>query len=85
MRDKSCLAVSHVFNNDRDPDYHPVSLKQAKEQMKQACKGKTNTNQLLGIYFRMDHLSDSDRDRFDLYCEKICNNKLKQWNKANKK
>lgn len=85
MKDKSCLDVSREFNNQHIPDYHPTSLKQAKAQMKSHCLGITTTTALLGLHFRTDHLSESERDDFDAYINKICNNKLKQWNKAKKK
>jgi len=85
--DKSCLQVSHDHLGNRTPDYYPTSLKQAKAFMKAECKGKTHTRELLGLFFKFDHayFTRDEIDQFDAYCNKICNNKLKIWNKARKK
>lgn len=81
---KDCLYM--IFDQREGvPDYHPVSLKQAKRQIKEACKGKTKTSSLLGLHFRLEHLSESDRFRFQAYTNKICVATLKKWNEAKKK
>ncbi len=87
MKDKSCLFVTHDHLDNRTPDYCPVSLKQAKAFMKAECKGKTHTRQLLGLFFQFNHkyVTQDEIAQFDVYCSKICNNKLKTWNKARKK
>ena len=67
------------------PDYHPVSLKQAKSQLKEACLGKRSTGSLTGLHFRLDHLEVYERIKFQTYANKICIDKIKKWNKAKKK
>ncbi len=63
-----------------EPDYHPVSLKQAKQQLKLACKGKRNVSKLTGLRFRLAYLSQEERGKFHAYANHICNNTLKKWN-----
>lgn len=80
MTKKDCLCM--IFNeNIKDPDYHPVSLKQAKQQLKGACLGKTSTGALLGLHFRLDYLKEEDRYKFQAYANKICIDTIKKWNK----
>ncbi len=62
------------------PDYHPVSLKQAKKQLKEACKGHTHVGTLTGLRFRLDHLSQEDINKFHKYGNNICNQTLEKWN-----
>ena len=84
MTGKDCLCME--FDRHRGtPDFHPVSLKQAKQQLKGACLGKTNTRSLLGLHFRLDHLEQEDRLKFQEYANKICIDKIKKWNKVKKK
>ncbi len=84
MRDKSCLDISHV-EGIGIPDYHPTSLKEAKQQIKNHAIGMTSTASLLGLRFRLDHLTVSEREKFDAFTTKICDNTIKKWNKAKKK
>jgi len=67
------------------PDFHPVSLKQAKKQLKGACLGKTTTISLLGLHFRLDYLKEEEREKFQAYANKICVDTMKKWNEAKKK
>ncbi len=85
MRDKSCLDVSRVAGGGEIPDYHPTSLKQAKQQIKDHCIGMTSTASLLGLRIRLDHLTDYEKDKFDAFTEKVCDSTIKKWNKAKKK
>lgn len=81
---KDCLCM--VFDKQiKTPDFHPVSLKQAKKQLKGACLGKTSTSALLGLHFRLDHLAEEERYKFQEYANRICIEKMKKWNKVNKK
>ncbi len=66
------------------PDFHPVSLKQAKQQLKKACLGKTSTGALTGLHFRMTYLNEEERIKFVEYGNKICIDTIKKWNKVNK-
>ncbi len=84
MTGKDCLCM--VFEKNRGtPNFHPVSLKQAKQQLKRECIGKTRTSALLGLHFRLDHLEKEDRLKFQAYANRICIDKIKKWNKAKKK
>lgn len=87
MADNSCLEVTHDHLDNRTPDYCPTSLKQAKKFMRAECVGKTSTTQLLGLFFQFNHkyVTKDEVTQFDVYVNKICNKKLKQWNKARKK
>jgi len=67
------------------PDFHPVSLKQAKQQLKERCIGKTRTSSLIGIHFRLGYLTEEERYKFQAYANNICTETLKKWNKAKKK
>jgi len=84
MTGKDCLNMVFNGNDIRTPDYHPTSLKQAKQQLKGACRGKTRTGSLIGLHFRLDHLSEAERYVFQSYANKICIDKIKRWNKVNK-
>lgn len=78
---KDCLCM--IFNEDgRNPDFHPVSLKQAKQQLKGACLGKTSTGALTGLHFRLDYLKEEERYKFQAYANKICIDTIKKWNKT---
>jgi len=84
MTKKDCLCM--IFDQQAGtPDYHPVSLKQAKQQLKGACKGKTKTSTLIGLHFRLEHLPEVDRYKFQAYANNICKATLKKWNEAKKK
>jgi len=63
------------------PDFHPVSLKQAKQQLKEKCIGKTRTSSLIGIHFRLTYLTEEERYKFQAYANNICIDKIKRWNK----
>ena len=81
---KDCLHME--FNKLLgSPDFHPVSLKQAKQQLKGACLGKTSTGALTGLHFRLDHLEEEERHKFLEYANNICIDKMKKWNEAKKK
>ncbi len=82
---KDCFCMIFNQNDIRTPDYHPVSLKQAKQQLKGACKGKTRTGSLLGLHFRLEYLTEEERYKFQAYANKICVDTLKKWNKVKKK
>jgi len=84
MTGKDCLCMDFTEKKGT-PDFHPVSLKQAKQQLKGACFGKTSTRSLLGLHFRLEHLSNEERFMFQAYANKICIDKIKKWNKAKKK
>lgn len=84
MRDKSCLGVTRV-EGIGIPDYHPTSLKEAKQQIKNHVIGMTSTASLLGLRIRLDDLTLDERDKFDEYCMKVCDSTIKRWNKARKK
>ena len=80
MTGKDCLHM--IFNEDiRTPDFHPVSLKQAKQQLKKACYGKKSTGALTGLHFRLDYLKEEERYVFQAYANKICIDTIKKWNK----
>jgi hypothetical protein len=80
MTGKDCLCM--IFNEDsRNPDYHPVSLKQAKQQLKKACYGKKSTGALIGLHFRLTYLNEKEREEFQTYANNICIDKIKKWNK----
>lgn len=83
-RDKSCLSVSHP-DAIGIPDYHPTSLKEAKQQIKSHTIGMTSTASLLGLRIRLDHLTLDERDKFDAFTTNICDNTIKKWNKVRKK
>ncbi len=76
---KQCLCLAQG-PEDMYPDFYPVSLKQAKKFLKQACIGHTNVKQLTGLRFRLKLLSQEERDAFTVYGNNICNNTLKRWN-----
>jgi len=83
MTGKDCLHM--VFNQSTlVPDFHPVNLKQAKKQMKNACIGKKSTGSLIGLHFRLEYLSEEERVKFQSWTNKICDNTIKKWNKVNK-
>ncbi len=84
MRDKSCLGVTRV-EGIGIPDYHPTSLKEAKQQIKNHVIGMTSTASLLGLRIRLDHLTLNERDKFDAFSMKVCDSTIKRWNKARKK
>ena len=84
MTGKDCLHM--IFDQQiGTPDFHPVSLKQAKKQLKERCIGNTKTSALLGIHFRLTYLSEKERYEFQAYANKICTETLKKWNKVKKK
>lgn len=81
---KDCLHM--IFREGAGfPDFFPLSLKQAKLQLKEACLGKTSTEALLGLHFRLEYLKEEDRYKFRAYANKICIDTIKKWNKAKKK
>lgn len=83
MTGKNCIHM--IFNQSTlVPDFHPTTLKQAKKQMKNECIGKKSTGSLIGLHFRLDHLSEAERYMFQAWSNKICDNTLKRWNKAKK-
>jgi len=85
MRDESCLNISHVNGGGLIPDYHPTSLRQAKQQIKNHVIGMTSTASLLGLRFRMDHLTQDEIAKFDVFAMKVCDSTIKRWNEARKK
>jgi len=80
MIGKDCL---YMIFSDREgtPDFFPVNLRQAKQQLKGACLGKTSTDALLGLHFRLEYLKEEERYKFQAYANKICIDTLKKWNK----
>ena len=84
MTGKNCIHM--IFNQSSLlPDYHPTTLKQAKKQMKNACIGKRSTGSLIGLHFRLTYLSEDEREEFQTWSNKICDNTIKRWNEAKKK
>ena len=80
MTGKDCLYM--IFSErEGTPDFFPANLRQAKQQLKGACLGKTRTEALLGLHFRLEHLKVNDRHKFRAYANKICIDTIKKWNK----
>jgi len=81
MTGKDCIHM--IFSESSlTPDFHPTSFKQAKQQLKGACKGKKRTGVLAGLHFRLTYLSEEEREKFQSYANNICDDTLKKWNEA---
>ncbi len=76
---KNCLVMMEG-PEEMEPDYYPVSLKQAKQFLKLACKGHTKVGQMTGLRFRLKYLTLAERHEFNAYGNRICNKTLARWN-----
>ena len=78
MSKRECVGIQWTDGGGK-PDYYPESIKEAKQQLINECKGKTDIRQIMGLHFRFIWLlNDKEHNQWEKFVTNICNEELKK-------